>query len=131
MKTQYRVSYADTDQMGVVYYANYLVFFERGRTELLREAGLAYRDLETQGYMLAVKHAECDYLAPAHYDDLITIETRVGDIGAASVTLLSTVWRDDAKLAHGHVELVCIGSNGRPTRLPDNLKKILSDLILT
>lgn len=75
--TELRVSYADTDQMGVVYYANYLIWFEIGRTELLRVAGLTYDRLEKEhGIVLPVADAHCRYRASAHYDDCIVIETR-------------------------------------------------------
>jgi acyl-CoA thioester hydrolase len=81
-----RIAYADTDQMGVVYYGNYLTFFERGRTELLREIGLEYTKIEERGYYLPVIYAECKYVSSAKYDDLITVETSLTDITAASIT---------------------------------------------
>lgn len=71
--TEYRVPYADTDQMGVVYYANYLVFFERARNELMRACGYTYRECEEDGVMLPVVHAELDYKRSAKYDDLLEI----------------------------------------------------------
>ena len=76
----YRVPYADTDQMGVVYYANYLEYFERSRTELLRSAGLPYSELERLGLFLPVSEAHCRYLAPAHYDDLLTLRSWVAEV---------------------------------------------------
>ena len=70
---EYRVPYADTDQMGVVYYGNYLTLFERARNELMRVCGYTYRECEAEGWMLPVIHAEVDYKSPAHYDDLLEI----------------------------------------------------------
>jgi acyl-CoA thioester hydrolase len=70
---QYRVPYADTDQMGVVYYGNYLTIFERARNELMRACGYTYRECEAEGWMLPVTHAEVDYKRPARYDDLLEV----------------------------------------------------------
>lgn len=70
---EYRVPYADTDQMGVVYYGNYLTFFERARNELMRACGYTYRECEAEGWMLPVTHAEVDYKRPARYDDLLEV----------------------------------------------------------
>ena len=74
---EYRVPYADTDQMGVVYYANYLVLFERARNELMRENGYTYKRCEEEGWMLPVVHAELDYKKPARYDDLLEVTAYV------------------------------------------------------
>ena len=71
--TEYRVPYADTDQMGVVYYGNYLALFERARNELMRACGYTYKECEAEGFMLPVVHAEVDYRRPAKYDDLLEI----------------------------------------------------------
>ena len=73
----YRIPYADTDKMGVVYHANYLKYFEMGRTELMRQIGFTYDDMEKQGFYFPVVNAQCNYHAPAHYDDLITVETSI------------------------------------------------------
>ena len=73
IKLEYRVPYADTDQMGVVYYGNYLTFFERARNELMRACGYTYKECEAEGFMLPVVHAEVDYRRPAKYDDLLEI----------------------------------------------------------
>ena len=80
-----RVPYADTDQMGMVYYANYFIYFERGRTEWLRAEGLEYRSLEEKGVFLPVVEASCKYRSPVKYDDLITVLTKVSDIGPCSL----------------------------------------------
>ncbi|MCA6069750.1 MAG: acyl-CoA thioesterase [Endomicrobium sp.] len=96
-----RVSYADTYQMGMVYYANYLTFFERDRTELLRSIGLEYKTTEERGVYLPVLHAECKYISPAKYDDIITIETKLYEITVASITCSYEVKCDEKLLVTG------------------------------
>ncbi len=76
-----RVSYAETDQMGVVYYANYFIWFERGRTELLRNMGLPYKDLEKKNLLLPVVQASCSYKASAYYDNIIIVKTKIERVG--------------------------------------------------
>ncbi len=126
-KMQYRVPYADTDQMGVVYYANYLVYFERLRTELLREAGLPYKELENQGIMLPVIEAICRYKRPAKYDDLLTITGYVEEIKGARIKIICKVFLDDKLLVEGHTIHACIAADtGRPTRPPQALADIAS-----
>ena len=78
---QIRVRYAETDRMGLLHHANYLVYFEQARTELLRSRGVAYKDLEDQGYFLVIVRAEVRYRSPAHYDDLLTVRATVKMIG--------------------------------------------------
>ena len=97
----YRVPYADTDQMGVVYYANYLEYFERSRTEMLRSVGLPYSELEKQGIFLPVSEAYCRYLAPARYDDLLTFRSRVSEIKGVRMRVESEVRRGDELLVSG------------------------------
>src|SRR5947209_4348580 len=82
-----RITYSETDRMGVIYYANYLVLFERGRTEFLRALGLRYRDVEEQmGIYLPAADAHLRYLAPGHYDDLIKVRTFISELGGAHIT---------------------------------------------
>jgi acyl-CoA thioester hydrolase len=82
VETRLRVRYAETDQMGVVYYANYLVWMEVGRVEFCRAAGGRYRDIEEDGYLLAVLEAHCKYVSPARYDDEIVVVTTMGEANA-------------------------------------------------
>ncbi|MDD3118184.1 MAG: thioesterase family protein [Victivallales bacterium] len=117
----YRVPYADTDRMGVVYYANYLIYFERLRTELLREHGLPYRRLEEEGLMLPVIEAHCQYRASAHYDDLLTITGRVAAIKGTRIRIECAVYRDELLLAEGYTVHACLNHIGRPIRVPDKL----------
>ncbi|MDD5698172.1 MAG: thioesterase family protein [Victivallaceae bacterium] len=114
----YRVPYADTDQMGVVYYANYLVYFERSRTELLRDAGLPYRELEQRGYFLPVTEAVCKYRAPAVYDQLLTFRSYVLEARGVRLTIASEVWHQDKLLVDGYVVLACVDASKKPARIP-------------
>ena len=113
----YRVPYADTDQMGVVYYANYLEYFERSRTEMLRDAGLSYRDMEKLGFFLPVSEAYCKYNGSAHYDDLLTFRSCVEDISRVKIRIRSEVLRDGKVLVTGFVTLGCVDANFRISRL--------------
>jgi len=124
---EYRVPYADTDQMGVVYYANYLIYFERLRTELLREAGLPYARMEKEGIMLPVTEAVCHYRKPAEYDDLIEISGWVDDVRGARVKIFCEVRRNGELLVSGHTVHACVdASSGRPVRAPGILTDILN-----
>lgn len=118
---QYRVPYADTDQMGVVYYANYLVYFERSRTEMLRDAGLPYSTLEKEGVFLPVSEAYCKYLAPAHYDELLTFKSYVEEIKGVRIKMASEILRGADVLARGYVVLACVGREGKLIRPPESL----------
>lgn len=128
MKTneiQIRVPYADTDQMGMVYYANYLVYFERGRTEWLREAGLSYRELEEKGCFFPVIECSCEYKAPARYDDLITVRTSVAETGAASVTFGYQILNGAKLLAEGRTKHPLVNNEMKPVRMPAEIRQKL------
>lgn len=126
--TRVRVRYAETDRMGVVYYANYFVWFEVGRTEWLRETGWSYREMERDGISLPVIAAHCDYRKPARYDDDVEIRTRA--------TLLSPVRiRFDYEVAlagqacgsaDGYTVHASLDVNGRPCRLPSRVRDLLA-----
>ena len=123
--TQYRVCYADTDQMGVVYYANYFMLFERARTELLRLNGLSYRQIEEQGFMLPVLDAHAKYHRPARYDDLLDLTARVVEFDGLKLKTACEVKRDGVLLVDGDVTLVFLNAKtGRPSRPPENIRKI-------
>lgn len=120
---KYRVPYADTDQMGVVYYANYLVYFERLRTELLRESEASYKDLEENGVMLPVIEAVCKYKKPAAYDDLLDISGWVDEVKGPKVKICCEVRKDDELLAEGYTIHACVDTKTRrPVRPPQSLK---------
>ena len=122
-----RIYYEDTDAAGVVYYANYLRYFERDRTEYLRDNGLTVRELQEKGYILPVIRVEVDYLAPAVLDDLIRVETAVLEVTHATFTLGQQVVRasDGKLLVDAKVTIACMGPNGRAKRLPKELSQIL------
>ena len=122
-----RVYYEDTDSGGVVYYANYLRYLERGRTEFVRARGVSLQDLLELGYQFPVARLEIDYRFPAVYDDLIRITTTVLEVGNASLTLGHQVLRvaDNKLLTEAQVTLACIGPGNRVRRLPAELSRIL------
>ena len=115
----YRVPYADTDQMGVVYYANFFVYFERVRNEVLRDMGVTYKELEARGIFLPVLESYCRYLQPARYDDLLEIRGRFECVGRTRVKAHAEVSRDGVILATGYTVHACLSAEtGRPIRLP-------------
>ncbi len=117
----FRVRYAETDAMGVVYYANYLVWFELGRTEWIRAHGVTYRQFEDQGILLPAVHAACDYKSSARYDDLVRVETTVTTLTRARVGFAYRVLRvepgTEALLVEGRTEHVFLSREGRLVRL--------------
>ena len=118
-----RVYYEDTDLAGIVYYANYLKFIERGRSEWIRALGMDQARLRAEkGMVFAVRRLLADYLRPAHFEDMLQVRTTVDTLGGASLTLDQQVWRGDQALFIAKVVLVCIGANGLPTRLPQDLR---------
>jgi acyl-CoA thioester hydrolase len=127
-ETRVRVRYQETDQMGVVYHANYLVWFEVGRVELLREQGMSYRDVEMQeGCGLAVVEASVRYKAPARYDDELTIETRVTMARGAVVRFAYRILRveDGLLLCEGETVHVVVGRDMKRRTLPKKYAEIL------
>jgi len=122
-----RVYYEDTDAGGIVYYANYLKFAERARTEMMRDSGSSHRELiETFDAAFAVSRCEVDYLKPAVLDDLLSVETRVLDVGAAVVHLDQQVRRGGELLARLRLRIACLNRQGRPQRLPDPVREALA-----
>ncbi len=118
--TAYRVPYADTDQMGIVYHANYLVYFERSRSEMLRDVGMTYRDLEQSGLFLAVTRAVCNYHRGACYDDLLEIRSTVSEVRKASLSISSEIYRGEERLTDGCITLAAISAQRKPRRLPES-----------
>jgi acyl-CoA thioester hydrolase len=118
-RCEIRVIYGDTDQMGVVYYANYLRWFEAGRTEFLRAKGLSYSDFEAkEKLILPVVEAGVTYRQPARYDDLVAVETRLADVRRASARFEYEVRRGGDLLATGFTVHACVSVGGRIERLP-------------
>jgi acyl-CoA thioester hydrolase len=123
-----RVRYAETDKMGVVYYANYFVWFEVGRTDLLRDAGWSYRDMESDGFALPVIEAHCTYRESAKYDDEIDVRTTGTMLSPIRVQFSYEVVRaaDEALLATGTTVHATLDRSGRPCRLPERVRTVLS-----
>jgi acyl-CoA thioester hydrolase len=123
-----RVRYAETDAMGVVYYANYLLWFEVARADLLRKAGWSYREMEADGYMLPVLEAHCVYRQPARYDDELDVKTTGALVSPVRVKFLYDVVRsaDDVHLATGYTVHASIDRGGRPCRLPERVRELLA-----
>lgn len=117
-RTTLNVRYAETDMMGVVYHANYLAWFEVGRTQLLREAGVVYRELEQLGYLLPVIEVGAKYLRPARYDDTITIITTLAERPLLRIRLEYEVKRGDELLVTGFTVHGFINPQGEPVRPP-------------
>jgi len=115
-----RVRYAETDTMGVVYYANYFVWFEVGRTDLLRRSGWSYREMELEGFSLPVIEAHCDYKQPARYDDDLEISTTGALISPVRLRFDYEIARseDRATLVVGHTVHASLDRDGKPRRLP-------------
>jgi acyl-CoA thioester hydrolase len=127
--TTVRVRYAETDQMGVVYYANYLVWFEVGRVELMRALGAEYKKMEAEDDChIVVADAQCRYHHPARYDEVLRIRTRVAESRNRTVRFAYEVFRDPdgALLATGSTTHVICGSNGRPKTLPHKYRVLLA-----
>lgn len=123
-ETTLRVRYEETDRQGVVYHGKYFEYFEVGRTEWLRARGLVYRDIEERGAFLVVAEATARYLAPARYDDVLTVRTRVTDLGRATIEFGYEVLRGGERIALGSTRLVTVGPNGRPRRFPPELEEL-------
>lgn len=129
--TELRVRYAETDRMGVVYYANYLVWCEVGRVELLRALGRSYARLEDEGIGLAVSEAQVRYLSPARFDDVVRIETTLTGVRSRAITFdyLITNAESGARLATAHTALVSIDAAGRLAAIPTPFRAALDDAL--
>lgn len=124
-----RVYYEDTDAAGIVYYANYLRFIERGRTEFLRALGHDQHALMQEGVAFAVRSVNAEFLRPARLDDLLTIETAVASLGRAQLTFTQRILRGGELLLEAQVRIACIDpAGGRPIRLPPAIQRQLSSL---
>jgi acyl-CoA thioester hydrolase len=125
-----RIYWEDTDGSGVVYYANYLRFIERARSDLLRQIGINQRSLlERDGTMFAVRKCTIDYLSPARLDDRIEVRSRMDAVRGASLDAVQVVRRDDLELARARVRIACLNRDGRPRRLPPAVRASLAGLM--
>jgi acyl-CoA thioester hydrolase len=126
--TKYRVIYGDTDNMGIAYHANYLRWFEMGRTEMFRSLGLSYKAIEARGVFLPVSEVHCKFKAPAQYDDVIIIEASLDTGVKGGVKFDYRIFSEDGEkeLAKGYTKHACLNSDGRVIRPPDFLVKVLA-----
>jgi len=120
-----RVRYAETDQMGVVYYANYLVWFEIARTEYFRRLGLNYTDLEKRGIYLVVAESNCAYKSPVKYDDLIRITTSLNYVKASSIEFRYELFSDNRLIAKGRTAHVFVNRKKKPVRVPVDVRHMI------
>jgi acyl-CoA thioester hydrolase len=114
-----RVRYAESDPMGYLHHSKYFEYFEMGRTELLRQAGFRYRDLEERGVLFVVAKVECRFLAPARYDDELVLTTRIDRMTRARIDHSYTLRRENAVLCEAKTTLACVNREGRLIPIPD------------
>jgi acyl-CoA thioester hydrolase len=117
-ETTVRVRYAETDRMGLLHHANYIVYFELARTEMLRSKGVSYREVEDAGHFLVIIDLGCKFKKPAYYDDLLTIRTTVARVTHVKIVHEYQVFRGRDLLAEGHSTLACVDREGKPQALP-------------
>ncbi len=129
--TSVRVRYGETDQMGVVYHGEYLVYCEIGRTEFIRELGLPYAEMERRGVMLAVTHASLRFHASAKYDDELRIETRLTRAGSRGVTFDYVIFHAPSgrRLVSAQTALVSLDASGRPAPMPAEMRALLAQAL--
>jgi len=117
----FRIRYAEVDRLGQVHSSRFAVYMEMGRTEMLRQTGMTYRDLEGQGIYLVVARIEIQWHQPARYDDVVTLETRVVRATSARIDHRYRLLRDGVLLAEGRTTLACVGTDGQVDRMPESL----------
>jgi len=130
--TEYRVTFSDTDAMGVVYYANYFEWFEIGRTEFFRHLGIPYKELDARGFVTPVVEAYCKFIKPARYDEILLIDTRVSVFKRATIRFEYSVIqkKDGLKLAEGYtVHAFLNKEDGKIVRIPEYIVDALKKLI--
>jgi acyl-CoA thioester hydrolase len=119
-----KIYYEDTDAGGVVYYANYLRYLERARTEFLLEKGINVAEYHNKGYLFAVVHVDINYKRPAKLGEIIEVTTEVVEMTNATITLKHEILRVDTLLIEANVKVACITKDGKPQRLPDSFKSL-------
>ena len=124
-----RVYYEDTDLAGIVYYANYLKFIERARSEWVREIGVDQRAMKAHGMVFAVRRVEADYISPAVFEDDLIVETAPISMTPARLVLRQLVMRQDVVLFRSQITLVTLGDGGKPLRLPQHLRHVIADMV--
>jgi acyl-CoA thioester hydrolase len=129
MRHEIRVIFGDTDQMGVVYYANYLRYFESSRAAYWRALGRSYKDLEAWGVALPVIEAHCHYKRPAYYEDLLGVDVQINELRSASMRFVYRIYRGEELLAEGNTRHAVIGKDGRPRSLPAALRDAIPPIV--
>ncbi|UWR27270.1 tol-pal system-associated acyl-CoA thioesterase [Sulfitobacter sp. S223] len=117
-RKEIRVYYEDTDMAGIVYYANYLRYIERARSDWVREVGIDQLAMKEAGVVFAVRRVEADYVTPARFDDVLEVRTTLDSLSPARMVMMQEVWRNDVLIFTAKVLIVCIGASGKPVRLP-------------
>ena len=120
-----KIYYHDTDCGGVVYYANYLKYFEEARTEFLEEKGFLLKELAARGILFVVRRVEIDYKSPAHYGDALTVTTEISKAKSVSLDFSQQINRQDQMLVKAVTQLVCVNGNFQPQVMPDSLREVL------
>ena len=121
-----RVYYEDTDMAGIVYYANYLKFIERARSDWVRALGIDQTEMRVaEGLVFAVKRVEAEYHQPARFDDKLDVRTVIRAVTGARLVLEQAVWRGENLLFSAIVTVVCVSDSGQPARLPANIRRVL------
>ncbi len=128
-----RVYFEDTDFTGLVYHANFLKFCERGRSDFVRKLGVSHAELERGDHdagpaVFVVRNMDIDFLAPAHIDEVLIVKTQVGEVGAATLVLDQSVWREEKLLMTAKVRIVLISKDGKPLRIGKHLRETLTNL---
>jgi acyl-CoA thioester hydrolase len=131
MRHEIRIIFGDTDQMGVVYYGNYMRFFESARAAYWRGLGRSYKDLVDWNVALPVVEAHCNYRRPAYYEDVILVDTRISELRAASMRFVYQIYRGEQLLADGYTRHAVIGSDGKPKALPEALRAVIPPIVTT
>ncbi|MCG7573091.1 tol-pal system-associated acyl-CoA thioesterase [Phaeobacter sp. CNT1-3] len=121
-----RVYYEDTDMAGIVYYANYLKFIERGRSEWVREIGIDQNEMKAEGFVFAVRRVEADYLAPAKLDDELIVTTEVAQVTGARLVMDQWVMCQGKALFHAVVTVIMMNEDGQPARMPANIRQMVN-----
>lgn len=127
-ETQVRVRYQETDNMGVVYYANYFVWFEVARTDYLRSIGVSYKDFEKKGMFLMVASASCEYKSPATFDDIVRIQTWIPKLKNSSLKFEHKLFIGEKLIATGESVHVFTNAAGKPIRIPDEIRNIYKEV---
>jgi len=117
-RKEIRVYYEDTDMAGIVYYANYLRYIERARSDWVRDMGIDQLAMKEAGVVFAVRRVEADYIMPARFDDILDVRTTLDSLSAAKMVMAQEVWRGEDLIFTAKVLIVCIGAGGKPVRLP-------------